>query len=76
MKKGTITKKRIFMVLLSFLIFISIATIGSAISNDHIDSLLEKSMKDSNLPGIAVGIIKNNDTVYLDTKGIDGNSEK
>lgn len=72
-------KKLIFnlksLIILIFVLTLAQISIVSAESNDKIDSLLERHMKDSNLPGIAVGIIKNGQIVYSDTKGINGYGE-
>ena len=40
---------------------------------DIIDSMIEKHMNNSWIPGIAVGVIKNNEVIYKKTKGIDSN---
>ena len=75
MKKETIANKKKAMELLFIFIIVLTTTIVSANGGNQIDSLIEKSMRDSNLPGMAVGIIKNGESIYSDAKGIDGYEE-
>lgn len=76
MKKEAIFKKKNIVIILLILIMVLITTITSTASKDEIDSILNKSMSDSNLPGMAVGIIKNGESIYSDVKGKDGYGEE
>lgn len=67
--------KKILIIFILVMVLVQ-GSMVSAIISDKIDSLLERHMKDSDLPGIAVGIIKNGETIYSDTKGIDGHGEE
>ena len=46
-----------------------------AVEVSEVDQMIEKHMNDVAIPGIAVGVIKNNDEFYFKTKGITGQGE-
>ncbi|MTI66336.1 MAG: beta-lactamase family protein [Firmicutes bacterium] len=75
MNKKIISNRKILIVLIFIFVLVQANTVV-AMNDDKIESLLEKHIKDSNLPGIATGIIKNSETIYLDTKGKDGYGDK
>src|SRR6056297_1426041 len=51
-------------------------TITYAQDVNLIDSLLEKHMESSNIPGISVGLIKDNELIYKKSKGIVNGKKK
>ncbi|MTI68736.1 MAG: beta-lactamase family protein [Firmicutes bacterium] len=73
--KKKVVSKRIFVVLIFVFVLVQASTV-LAIGDDRIESLIEHHIKDSNLPGVAAGVIKNGETIYLDTKGVDGHGER
>ncbi len=67
--------KKVILILIIFLMVTQI-NIGFAEDIDAIDSMIEKHIKNSNLHGIGVGIIKNNELIYKETKGIESDGDK
>lgn len=65
-------------ILLLLMVFLMILQMNVVIAEDidSIDPMIEKHMKNSNLPGIAVGVIKNNELIYNKAKGIEENDNK
>ncbi len=47
-----------------------------AVEKDQITAMIDRHMDDIGIPGIAVGIIKDGEEVYYDTKGVNGQGNR
>ena len=74
MKEMTNIQKQTLAVVAILFLFLHI-NIAFASNTDTIDSLLKNHMKESSLPGMAVGVIKNNEINYKKTRGVDGHGD-
>ena len=72
MKNDIVNYKTVIVLLLVLFLANSIF----AMDENTVDSILEKHMKDSDITGMGVGIIKNSELVYNKAKGVDGHGER
>ncbi len=61
-------------VIIIILLIIQINTVHAS-ENSDVAVMINHHLKDSNIPGIVVGIIKNGELIYSDQIGIDGNGK-